>query len=101
MKASKAFIYGSITTVIANTIFLANTPTSDQKIQHREQNLLSDCIFRCSSGLTERKLPMQRVKRTGTWYIDEVQKITLIISFKSCVILPNFSKHAAPVKEFS
>ena len=51
-------IYGS-TTVIANLICLANTPTPDLKIYHLDQNVTASC-FRCwSIALTKGKLPIQ------------------------------------------
>ena len=52
-------IYGSTTTVIANLILLANTPTPDLIIHHLEQNLTASCLRPWSTGLTERKLPKQ------------------------------------------
>ena len=52
-------IYRSTTFVIANLICLANIPISDVTIYCLEQSLTASCFCRWSTGLTERKLPIQ------------------------------------------
>ena len=51
-------VYGSTDLFIANLICLANIPTPDLIINHL-QNLTASCFCFWSTGLTERKLPMQ------------------------------------------
>ena len=45
--------------VIANLIFLGNTPIPGLKMQHLEENFIPSCLCCWYNGLTERRLPMQ------------------------------------------
>ena len=52
-------IYSSTTLFITNLIYLANIPTPDLIIYHLEYNITASCFCHWSTGLPERKLPMQ------------------------------------------
>ena len=66
--------------VIANLICLANTPTLDLKIYHLDQNLTASCSHHWSTGLTQRKLPMQCTINADTYVKEAWHPSQLIIA---------------------